>query len=178
MRWLIFVLILFITQGVGAEPIYKSIDKHGNVTYSSKPLKGATEVESVTLPPPPSPEEVERAKQRYLDLEARDAEREVQRQEEEREKLLQRQIQTDLELKRELASRKPPKVYIINQNPYYWGRPFHPAWGKRSKSTDRRVRADRRARTRDQAIERNRSGSAASQDRMMNPGRNSRGDSE
>jgi Domain of unknown function (DUF4124) len=133
MKWLTLVSLLLIMQGVPAQQIYKSVDKDGNVSYSSEPAKGAVEVKTVAPPPRPSPEEVERAQQRYLDLEARDAQREFERREQEQEELLRRQIREDMELKRQIANQKSGDVIVINQNPYYWGRPYQPRFHKRGK---------------------------------------------
>ncbi|MGH8550131.1 MAG: DUF4124 domain-containing protein [Methylococcales bacterium] len=121
MKWLTLVSILLLSHGIPAQQIYKSVDQNGNVSYSSEPAKAAVQVETIASPPTPSPEEVERAQQRYLELEARDARREEERREQELEILLQRQIRADLELKRQIAiaNRKPANVTVINQNPYY-----------------------------------------------------------
>ncbi|MCI0654112.1 MAG: DUF4124 domain-containing protein [Methylococcaceae bacterium] len=134
MKWLALASVLLLIQGVEAQQIYKSVDKNGKVIYSSQPASGAVKVETVAPPAAPSQQEVERAQQRYLELEARDAEREEGRREQERENLRQRQIEEDLALKRKIANRKPPKVIVVPnpyyQDPYYgggyWGGPYPP----------------------------------------------------
>ena len=104
MKWLLCVSVLLTTYGVLAQQIYKSIDKDGNVSYSSEPITNAVKVETVAPPPEPSPEEVERAQRRYLELEARDAERENERREQEHEALRRQQIKADTDLRRQLAN--------------------------------------------------------------------------
>jgi len=47
-------LLLALTVPVTAEPVYKSVDESGNVTYSSSPQSGAAQTQSVPVPPPPS----------------------------------------------------------------------------------------------------------------------------
>jgi len=46
-----------------AGKIYKSIDEQGNVIYSEKPLPGAEQSKAISVPPPPSPEDVRRAEE-------------------------------------------------------------------------------------------------------------------
>jgi hypothetical protein len=132
MKWSALVSVLLLVLGVYAQQIYKSVDRNGRVSYSNEPAQGAATVESIAPPPAPSPEEIERAQQRYLELEARDAQREEERREQELEDQRQRQIREDLELKRRIANRKPSNVTVINQSPYYQGTDFwvggNPPW--------------------------------------------------
>ncbi len=122
--------MLLAWQEAPAQPIYKSIDRNGNISYSSEAATDAVRVEPVELPPPPGEDEIERAQERYLELEARDAERELERERQEQENLRLWQIQTDLELKRQLADQQPASPVIFDQYPYYgyWGTPYPPPW--------------------------------------------------
>ena len=131
MKPLALAFVLLFVQSVSAQQIYKSVDKQGNVSYSSEPAKGAVKVETVAPPPAPSRQDVEQAQERYRELEARDAEREASRREQEKEYQRQQQIRADLDLKRQIADqnkRRSPSVIVINRNPWYWGRPYPPLW--------------------------------------------------
>jgi Domain of unknown function (DUF4124) len=139
MKLLVSLCCLIAIEGAAAQQIFKSVDQHGNVSYSSEPASGAVEVKIITPPPGPSPEEVERARQRYFELEARDAQREFERRQEEIAELRRQQIQADLELRRQIAEQKPGNVILINENPYYWSRPYPPRWTKRIKPDRRRL---------------------------------------
>lgn len=139
MKWLLWVPFVLATYEVLAQQIYKSIDKNGNVSYSSEPVTNAVEVETVTPPPKPSLEEVEHAQRRYRELEARDSEREKERREQDRDALQRQQIRADRELMRQLTNQKPANVIVINQNPYYWGRGYRPRWRKPIKPEPRPI---------------------------------------
>ncbi|MGR9105826.1 MAG: DUF4124 domain-containing protein [Gammaproteobacteria bacterium] len=134
MKWLILLCGLMIGLQATAQQIYKSIDRDGRISYSSEPEKGAVRVEKVVPLPAPSPEEIESARQRYRELEARDAEREKLRREQELETLRREQILADLELKREIARQSSRDRVVSNPSPYpyapysyYWGRPYYPS---------------------------------------------------
>jgi Domain of unknown function (DUF4124) len=134
MKWLILISMLLAWQEAAAQQIYKSVDRDGNISYSSEPASDAVSVETVELPPPPGEDEIEQAQQRYLELEARDLDRELERQRQEEENLLRLQIQADLELRRQLADQQPASPVIIEQYPYYeyWGPPYAPPWHRPS----------------------------------------------
>ena len=57
MKYYLPVLLLILPIGAYAAP-YKSVDEHGNVTYSSNPPSKAVDVERVKLPPPPTEQQV------------------------------------------------------------------------------------------------------------------------
>lgn len=58
------------SSAVKAEPIYKSIDAQGNVTYSSEPVKDADTVENVDIPPGPSEAAQEAGRERARQMES------------------------------------------------------------------------------------------------------------
>lgn len=122
---LVVVTILAVKLAVAA-PIYKSVDDHGNVSYSETPLGNAAKVETVNTLPPPNKQEVARAKQRYRELEVRDAIREQQRRELAKQQQEINKQKAYADLKRKLAKQKPSNVIVINQNPTY--RRAFPGW--------------------------------------------------
>jgi hypothetical protein len=63
-RSTVFVLLAVVAPGVSAQPVYKSVDAEGNVTYSDTPGADAASVEAAPLLPAPSTEQVERARER------------------------------------------------------------------------------------------------------------------
>ncbi|GEM_PF-1953977 len=134
MKKILIILVLLAVNAVDAAPIYKSVDHDGNVSYSETPPDRAAKIETVTPPPPPSEQDVARAKQRYRDLEIRDAQRERERQNLANQKAMQEQQRAYADMKRQLSKQKSSNVIVINQNPTYrrvypWrkGRP----WKKR-----------------------------------------------
>ena len=56
------VLYFVVANVVLASPV-KSVDEHGNVTYSDKPVQGAAAVSKVSIVPGPSEAEVDAAEQ-------------------------------------------------------------------------------------------------------------------
>ena len=56
------VLYFVVANVVLADPV-KSVDEHGNVTYSDKPVQGAAAVSKVPIVPGPSEAEVDAAEQ-------------------------------------------------------------------------------------------------------------------
>lgn len=128
---LVVATVLAINIAVAA-PIYKSVDKYGNVSYSETPPNNATRIETVNTLPPPDEQEVARAKQRYLELEMRDAMREQERRELAKQQQELNKQAAYADLKRKLKKQKRPNVIVINQNPTY-GR-VYPGWMGRHKS--------------------------------------------
>jgi len=51
MKFYIHYLLLILPFSVNAQQMYKSVDKDGNVSYSSTPKSQAAEVEKITPPP-------------------------------------------------------------------------------------------------------------------------------
>lgn len=58
---LLTITLLAPAFAVAAEPVYKSVDEQGNVTYSAEPPADAVQSEQIAVPPPPTEEEVKRA---------------------------------------------------------------------------------------------------------------------
>ncbi len=56
------LLCVLVSAPLAAEPIYKSVDEAGNITYSAKPESGSVQTQSVPVPPPPSKEQQQEAK--------------------------------------------------------------------------------------------------------------------
>ena len=84
-KWCCFAVSLFATSGV-AQPLYKSVNEQGEVTFSDSPSPSAVEVQEIQLQPGPSEaqqqESIERAKRiesQASDLGAANAERAQQR---------------------------------------------------------------------------------------------------
>ncbi len=84
-KWCCFAVSLFATSGV-AQPLYKSVNEQGEVTFSDSPPPSAVEVQEVQLQPGPSAaqqqESIERAQRiesQASDLGAANAERAQQR---------------------------------------------------------------------------------------------------
>jgi hypothetical protein len=60
-----FVYILvFLATTTWAGTVYKSVDEQGNVIYSEEPPAGSEAAETLDMPPKPSEEEVEEARER------------------------------------------------------------------------------------------------------------------
>ena len=85
---LIIGISIFLSSAVLAQPVYKSVDKDGNVTYSSTPSEEAHHVEDTGIVSSPTPEagadgDVERIKRAADELEkdrkARETKREKQK---------------------------------------------------------------------------------------------------
>jgi Domain of unknown function (DUF4124) len=60
---LLFGSLLFVVCNAPAEPIYKSIDRNGNISYAAVPAPNAVAVERIVPLPAPSEEEVRRAEE-------------------------------------------------------------------------------------------------------------------
>ncbi len=70
-RYLLVAMLTTSTPALFAEQgVYRSVDKHGNVTYSSTPLKGSVETQPVKISPGPSEPEREAARKRLERTEA------------------------------------------------------------------------------------------------------------
>lgn len=68
LKFVTVVLYGLAISVASASSVYKSIDRYGNVTYSSELPESAVEVEQVTIPPPPSEEEQLKALERSRQL--------------------------------------------------------------------------------------------------------------
>ena len=82
------IVISIFASGVVAQPLYKSVDEHGEVTFSDSPPPNAVDVQEIQLQPGPSAaqqresaERVKRIESQANDLGAANAERAQQRKE-------------------------------------------------------------------------------------------------
>ena len=62
-RQILLVMLLVPSITLAAEPIYKSVDEKGNVTYSAQPPATGAKSEPIVVPPPPSEEDVRSAEE-------------------------------------------------------------------------------------------------------------------
>lgn len=77
---LMVATLLWASAAVAADPVYKWVDEQGKAHYSSQPPRqGAVKSERVAVPPPLSPEDVQRAEQQTEKLRQRAAELERER---------------------------------------------------------------------------------------------------
>jgi hypothetical protein len=65
MKFKIFLFILVLPVCASADPIYKSVDEKGNVTYSSEEPSHDAKVKKVNLPPAPTEAQVLQSKQQH-----------------------------------------------------------------------------------------------------------------
>jgi len=110
-------------SSAAADPIYKSVDSAGNVTYSSTPPKGG-KAEKVDVPPPPTEAETQRAEERMKKTEEMSSEMEAQRREKEAA-----QAAKEAEEARLREAQKPP---VVIETPVYAPQPdYYPSPGTR-----------------------------------------------
>lgn len=80
MHLMIMLLTLLAPSlALSAGTIYKSVDKQGNVTYSSKPPAAGVRTERLAVPPPPTEEDVRRAEEQAQKLKEQAARLEQER---------------------------------------------------------------------------------------------------
>jgi Domain of unknown function (DUF4124) len=110
--WLLAALLL---QTAHADPIYKSVDSAGNVTYSSTPPKGV-KAERVDVPPPPTEEETRKAMERVKQADERASELESSR--------LEQEAKERARADEEARQREAQKPVVIHQ-PVYVPQPVY-----------------------------------------------------
>lgn len=135
------------------EKVYKSVDEHGRVTYSTSPPEGARSTQTLDVPPPPTEEQTKEAQERVQKLEEATDKAEKQRREREQaEAAAHAQQPTGIYI-------TPGPVFSDAMAPYsypvygdgYWGhpppyrppgtitdRPSRPGTGTRPRPTPRR----------------------------------------
>ena len=64
MKIISITILLLASATIDADTIYKSIDKDGNVTYSTTPPQNSEQSTSVNIAPPPSEERIKAAQDR------------------------------------------------------------------------------------------------------------------
>lgn len=105
-------------QSALADPLYKSVDSAGHVTYSSTPPPGA-KAEKVEMLPPPTEAETRQAEEQVKKAEERVSELEDKRREKEAAQLAQ-----EAEEARLREAQKPP-VPIVVEQPVYAPQPIY-----------------------------------------------------
>jgi hypothetical protein len=83
-------LVLLLAATAAAEPIYKSVDRAGRVSYSSEPPADAELTTLFTPTPPPSEEQVREAQEQHEMFEEYNAQRARERKEQAEEAMRQR----------------------------------------------------------------------------------------
>jgi hypothetical protein len=117
--------LLAAAHAAAQQPVYKSIDADGHVTYSSTPPPGAAHAEAVELPPPPAPTEIEAAQQRAQALQERGEQAYRQRAERAGQLAQERPAAREEEARRQ-AAESPPEVY--SDGGYGWAGPVYPGY--------------------------------------------------
>ena len=84
-RQILLVMLLVPSIALAAEPIYKSVDEQGSVTYSAQPPATEVKSETIAVPPPPSEEDVRRAEEQASKVKAQADELEKERKSREAE---------------------------------------------------------------------------------------------
>jgi hypothetical protein len=109
-----------------ADPIYKSVDSAGNVTYSSTPPAGV-KAEKVDVPPPPTEEDTRQAMERVKQAEERASDLESSR--------LEQEAKERARAAEEARQREAQKPVVIQQ-PVYVPQPvYYPPIQRRPPST-------------------------------------------
>jgi hypothetical protein len=103
------LLATLLLQAAHADPIYKSVDSAGNVTYSSTPPAGV-KVEKVDVPPSPTEEETRQATERMKQVEKRASEMESSR--------LEQQAKEQAREAEEARQREAQNPVVIQQPAY------------------------------------------------------------
>jgi hypothetical protein len=111
------LLATLLLQTVHADPIYKSVDSAGNVTYSSTPPEGV-KAEKVDVPPPPSEEETRQAKERMKQAEEQASEMENTR--------LEQQAREQARADEEARQREAQQPVVIQQPVYIPQQGYYP----------------------------------------------------
>jgi len=109
------LLATLLLQTAHADPIYKSVDSAGNVTYSSTPPAGV-KAEKVDVPPPPTEEDTRQATERVKQAEERASEMESNR--------LEQQAREQARAAEEARQREAQKPIVIQQ-PVYQPQPYY-----------------------------------------------------
>jgi hypothetical protein len=117
-----------LSGGVYSQSVYKSVDESGNVIFSDAPPESAVITEAVDVPPGPSEESIEQAREevkevskRADELEERRLQKEQARRAEERERQQQTWIAPPAESRED-----NPSPYWYPAYPAYPSRPHRP----------------------------------------------------
>jgi len=112
--------LLISAHAAAQQPVYKSIDANGHVTYSSTPPASAAQAEAVELAPPPAPTEIKAAQQRAQELQEMGDQAARQRAERSAQLAQERRAASE-EAARRQAAGSPPEA--DNSRNYGWGYP-------------------------------------------------------
>jgi len=114
--------LLFVSCSVFAEPIYKSVDRHGNISYAAEPAPNAATVERIVPLPLPSKEEVRRAEEALEEYRTRTEKERAEYLEWEKEQIkLYRTMMAYRAIAEGSRSPLPPPKQIV----YPYGYPAH-----------------------------------------------------
>ena len=111
-------LLILSTTILSAEEIYKSVDRDGNVSYSSTPAADAVKVETIEPPQEPDPVDVERAEENLATYKKQQQKAEEQQQERAQQKALVREAAEEF-----ARAYRPPPVEVYQpmvQYPTYF----------------------------------------------------------
>jgi len=111
------LLATLLLQTAHADPVYKSVDSAGNVTYSSTPPAGV-KAEQVDVPPPPTEEETRQAKERMKQAEEQVSEMENTR--------LEQQAREQARAAEEARQREVQQPVVIQQPVYVPQQGYYP----------------------------------------------------
>lgn len=127
-----WLMVAFAAPLSAAEPVYKSVDSEGRVTYSSTPLEDAVEVEDIVIFPAPGEERVRETEERLG--ETREIAKQLEEARKQRESLREEARKRDESVPEPRLSEREPERY-----PYY----VYPYWGRRPHYPHRPVRPGR-----------------------------------
>ena len=68
MKFNILLFIVLLPVSVSADPIYKTVDDKGSVTYSTEVPSAGAEVKTVDLPPAPTKAQASQSKQQHENI--------------------------------------------------------------------------------------------------------------
>jgi hypothetical protein len=115
-RAFLLLLALLVWQAAYAQPIYKSVDSAGQITYSSTPPPAGTKAKRIEVAPPPSEEEIRQARERTRRVEEQALELENKR--------LEQEAAREAEEAR-LREMQPPQPPEVIKKPDYMRQPIY-----------------------------------------------------
>ena len=119
--WLMMALAAPLSA---AEPVYKSVDSKGRVTYSSTPLEDAVTVEDVEIFPAPGEERVRETEERLG--ETREIAKQLEEARKQRESLREEARRREQPVPEPRVSEREPERYPYYVYPYWGRRPYYP----------------------------------------------------
>jgi hypothetical protein len=111
---ILLLLAALAAHAAHAGPVYKSVDRAGNVTYSSSPPAAGAAAQKLEVPPAPSEAETREAQERLRRAQERANELESQRLD---------RVAREAEAEREREAAKPPAPVVI-EKPVFVPQPF------------------------------------------------------